>query len=62
MQDFFKSLFIKLEITKGSTVLSRLWSQRCLINIVRLYGELLREIMFYAYNFSTRLKNIKWNT
>ncbi|MEA2098146.1 MAG: hypothetical protein U9P70_03680 [Patescibacteria group bacterium] len=48
MQDFFKSLFTKFEITKGSTALSGLWSQRCSINIVRLYGELLREVKFCA--------------
>ncbi|MEA2097962.1 MAG: hypothetical protein U9P70_02715 [Patescibacteria group bacterium] len=46
MQDFFKSLFIKFEITKGSTALSGLWSQRCSTNIVRLYGELLYKVKF----------------
>ncbi|MEA2098010.1 MAG: hypothetical protein U9P70_02970, partial [Patescibacteria group bacterium] len=30
---FFKFLFTKFEITKGSTALSGLWSQRCSTNI-----------------------------
>ncbi|MEA2097975.1 MAG: hypothetical protein U9P70_02780 [Patescibacteria group bacterium] len=48
MQDFFKSLFIKFEITIGSTALSGLWSQRSILFVMLCLGAECRNVGFWS--------------